>query len=39
MSAGKPIIASIDGGAYDIIKESNCGLAVHANDVNGFAKL
>ena len=39
MSAGKPIIASIDGGAYDIIKESNCGLAVHANDVNGFAKI
>ncbi len=39
MSTGKPILASIDGGAYDIIKESNCGLCVHANDVDGFANI
>ena len=39
MSAGKPIIASIDGGAYDIIKESNCGSVVPANDYKAFAKV
>lgn len=39
MSAGKPIIASIDGGAYEIINESKCGIAVKANDINGFTKI
>ena len=37
MSAGKPIIASIDGGAFDIINESKCGIAVKANDASAFA--
>lgn len=39
MSAGKPILASIDGGAYEIIKESNCGLVVPSGDYEGFAKI
>ena len=39
MSAGKPIFASIDGGANEIIKESNCGEAVNADDYIGFAKI
>lgn len=38
MSAGKPIIASIDGGASDIIKESNCGIVVPSGDYKEFAK-
>lgn len=38
MSAGKPIIASIDGGAYEIIKESKSGTVVHANDSIELAK-
>lgn len=37
MAAGKPIIASIDGGAREIINESHCGLAVKANDASIFA--
>ena len=39
MSAGKPIFASIDGGANEIIKESNCGAAVNADDYKAFAKI
>ena len=39
MSAGKPIFASIDGGANEIIKEGNCGEAVNADDYIGFAKI
>lgn len=39
MSAGKPIIASIDGGASQIINESNCGAVVPADDYEGFAKI
>ena len=38
MSAGKPIIASVDGGAKEIIEESRCGLVVPADDVEGFAR-
>ena len=38
MSAGKPIIASVDGGANEIIQESKCGIAVSADDVYGYAK-
>lgn len=38
MSAGKPIIASIDGGAREIIDECKCGIGVPADDVEGFAK-
>ena len=38
MSAGKPIIAAINGGANEIIKESNCGIAVASGDYIGLAK-
>ena len=38
MSAGKPIIASVDGGAKEIIEECQCGIAVPADDVDGYAK-
>ena len=39
MSAGKPILASIDGGAYDIINKSGCGTAVHSGDCSAYANL
>ena len=39
MSGGKPILAAIDGGAKEIIEESNCGKAVPAGDSIQFAKL
>ena len=39
MSVGKPIFASIDGAAYDIIKESTCGDVVNADDYIGFSKI
>lgn len=39
MSAGKPILASIDGGANEIIKESNCGKAVASGDYVEYAKI
>lgn len=38
MAAGKPIIASIDGGAKEIINESHCGIAVKANNAELFAE-
>lgn len=38
MSAGKPIIASVDGGAKEIIEECRCGIVVPADDVEGYAK-
>ena len=37
MSAGKPILASVDGGAKEIIEECKCGVAVPADDVKGYA--
>ena len=37
MSAGKPILASVDGGAKEIIDECQCGIAVPADDVDGYA--
>ena len=37
LSAGKPVLASIDGGAKDIINETKCGLAVAADDDIAFA--
>lgn len=37
LSAGKPIIAAIDGGAKEIIEESGCGIAVSADDIDGLA--
>jgi glycosyltransferase involved in cell wall biosynthesis len=39
MSSGKPILAMIDGGAAELIKESDCGLSVKAGDYEGFANL
>ena len=39
MSAGKPILASIDGGANEIIKESNCGAVVPSGDSKAYAKV
>ncbi len=38
MTCGKPIIASIDGGAQEIINEVQCGIAVPADDDEAFAK-
>jgi len=38
MTAGKPIIASIDGGSQEIINEVQCGIAVPADDDDAFAK-
>lgn len=32
MSAGKPIIAAINGDASDVIKQANCGICVQADD-------
>ena len=37
MTGGKPIIASIDGGAQEIIKEAKCGIAVPADDEKALA--
>lgn len=37
MTGGKPIIASIDGGAQEIINEVQCGIAVPADDDQAFA--
>lgn len=37
MSAGKPILASVDGGAKEIIEECQCGIAVPADDADGYA--
>ncbi len=37
MTGGKPIIASIDGGAQEIINEVQCGIAVPADDDEAFA--
>ena len=39
ISAGKPVLASIDGGAKEIIESTRCGLVVNANDVTGFAAI
>lgn len=38
LSAGKPIIAAIDGGAQSIIRDINCGIAVPAGDEIGLSK-
>ena len=37
MTGGKPIIASIDGGAREIINECQCGIAVPADDDQALA--
>jgi len=38
MSAGKPIIASVDGGAKEIIEDCQCGIVVPADDAESYAK-
>lgn len=39
MSAGKPILASINGAAKDIINESKCGKVVKSGDYESYAKI
>lgn len=39
MSAGRPVLAAIDGGAADVIAESACGAAVPAGDSVALACL
>ncbi len=39
MACGKPIIASIDGEAADIINDSSSGMVAPAGDLQGFAEL
>lgn len=39
ISAGKPVLAAIDGGAKEIIERTQCGLVVPANDVEGYARI
>ncbi|NDA64956.1 MAG: glycosyltransferase [Chitinophagia bacterium] len=36
MACGKPIIASIDGEASEIIADANCGLSAPAGDLQKF---
>lgn len=37
LSAGKPIVAAIDGAGFELIKEADCGLCVYAGDEKGLA--
>lgn len=37
MTAGRPIIASINGSAKEVIEEADCGLCVPADDYKGLA--
>ena len=39
LSTGKPIIASIDGGAAEIIKQIDCGLVAPADDEEALAEI
>ena len=39
MSAGRPVLAMIGPGGQDIIRESDCGYAVDAGDVDAFVKV
>lgn len=39
MSTGKPILASINGAARDIINEYKCGYCVNAGDTKAFATI
>lgn len=38
MSAGKPVLAMLNGEGADIVKEAGCGLAVPASDSEALAK-
>lgn len=37
MAAARPIVGAIDGASKSIIKESNCGFCVGADDIEGLA--
>ena len=39
MSSGKPVVAMINGEGADLIKESDCGWSVKAEDSEGLARL
>ncbi len=39
MSAGKPIVAAIDGAAVEVLAEAECGLRVPASDAEGLARI
>lgn len=39
MSAGKPIVAMINGEGADLIREADCGWSVHAEDSEALANL
>lgn len=39
MSAGKPIIAVLNGEGAEVIREAQCGWSLSAGDAEGFAKL
>ncbi len=39
MASGKPILASIDGEAFDVINESGCGLCCEAENFEAFSKI
>lgn len=39
MSSGNPIIGMVDGGSAEIIRESNCGYVVPAEDYKALAEL
>lgn len=39
MAAGKPILAAIDGEAYETIRASGCGLCCSAEDFKGLADI
>ena len=39
MSAGKPIVAVLDGEGAEVIKAADCGWTLSAGDAEGFARL
>jgi len=39
MACGKPVLASIDGEAAQLIREADCGLAAPAEDASAFVQL
>ena len=39
MSAGKPVVAAINGAAADLIREAQCGICAPAGDPAALAKV
>jgi len=39
MACGKPVLASIDGEAAQLIREADCGLAAPAEDTSAFVQV